>query len=129
MKTMEYNTPKPNLFLALFWAILMLIVLFLMSHCSFKPIIKDGFYFLGKLTEQKIKELLKYEGTLSKDSVHIAVTLPRTHCRKVLGKKLNHWVTSKGQASINKANEFIALSWEVLQDTSKVKLTFVKLKK
>jgi hypothetical protein len=100
-----------------------------MSHCNFKPIVKDGFAFLGKLTEQKIKELLKYEGTLNKDSVHISVTLPRTHCRKVLGKKLNAWVTAKGQASINKANEFIALSWEVLQDTSKVKLTFVKLKK
>jgi hypothetical protein len=126
---MEYKVQKPNLFTALFWAIMMLIALFAMSHCSFKPIVKDGFAFLGKLTEQKIKELLKYEGTLSKDSVHIAVTLPRTHCRKVLGKKLNAWVTYKGQASINKTNEFIALSWEVLPDTSKVKVTFQKMRK
>lgn len=102
--------------------------LFLFS-CKTTQMGGQAFDILGRLTEAKLKELLMYEGSIRKDSVSISIIVPRKHCRKVLGKKMNLFVTSNGEASLSKSDLQISLSWQVQSDTSKVKLYFKKIKK
>jgi hypothetical protein len=107
------------------------LVLLLALSFSCKPteISRQGFAILKSLTEQKLRELLKAEAwSFDKDSVNVIVTVPRSHCRKVLGKTLNKWVTSKGGNTLEKADLLLSLHWEVLQDTSQVRLHFLKIR-
>ena len=113
------------------WAVIALVFfgsILIMFGCKTTQVGSQAFDVLGKLTEAKLKELLMYEGSMRKDSFVVSVIVPRKHCRKVLGKKLNSFVTAKGEATLNKANLQISLQWTVLQDTSRVQLRFIKQK-
>ena len=114
------------------WAVIALVFfgsMLVMFGCKPMQISSQAFDVLGKLTEAKLKELLMYEGSMRKDSFAVSIIVPRKHCRKVLGKKLNSFVTAKGEAVLHKANLHISLQWAVLQDTSKVQLRFTKMQK
>lgn len=112
-----------------FLVLAMLACTLLMFSCKPTQISGQAFDILGRLTEAKLKELLMYEGSMRKDSVSISIVVPRKHCRKVLGKKMNLFVTSLGEASLSKSDLYIKFAWEVQSDTSKVKLLFKKIKK
>jgi len=109
-------------------AILTTILLWLTS-CKIFEGGKQGFDFLGKLSEAKLKELLNADWHKSKDTVNVYAIIPRQKARKVLGKHLNKWVTRKGQTTLDKADLFLSLSWEVQKDTSQVRMEFIKIKK
>lgn len=103
-----------------------LIFFLLLASCSFHA--SQGFELLSTLTEQTLCKLLKIE-SLKKDSLVVGIIVPRSHCKKVLGYHLNTWVTSKGASTIDKQNLYLSLSWEVLKDTSTVRLILTKIKK
>ncbi len=108
-----------------------LCVYFLASSCTtFKPIGVRAFGLLGEISKKQIEQLLLQNGSIwAKDSINITANVPRSKCRKILGTRLNKWVTSKGQASLDKKDLYAHLSWEVLQDTSKVRMNFIRVVK
>lgn len=109
--------------------ILTLIFLYLTSCKLIHGGGRQGFNLLGKLSEAKLKELLNADWHKSRDTVNVGVIIPRQRARKVLGKSLNAWVTRKGQTTLDKADLYLSMAWEVQKDTSKVKLDFIKIKR
>lgn len=101
-------------------------ILLLLASCNFRA--SQGFELVGRLSEQMLCTLLDVE-SIRKDSLVVGKIVPRAHCRKVLGKTLNRWVTAKGASIVDKQDLYIALEWEVLQDTSKVRLVFTRIKR
>lgn len=102
-------------------------LLFVVISCT-PQMRTNSFDVLGVLTEKALSKLLKVE-SLKQDSMVVRITVPRAHCRQVLGKRLNAFVTKQGECVLSKKDLYLRLSWVVEVDTSKVLLTFEKIKR
>ena len=96
------------------------------ASCNFRY--SQGFELVGRLSEHTLCTLLGVE-SIRKDSLVLSKIVARAHCRRILGKSLNKWVTTKGSSIVDKQDLHLSLHWEVMQDTSKVKLIFKKIRK